>query len=166
MNTKPDGWFDEVLAPTRIAAPPGLKERVLQRLPLPVPRSWLPEPRQCWLPALSGAAATLLLVAGWHHWARSPSLVNVHFELHAPGARQVELVGNFNEWQTGTIRLSGPDASGHWTATVALPEGRYEYQFLVDGRQWVTDPQAPVVRPDGFGRANAIRNVAREEPAL
>jgi hypothetical protein len=166
MNAKPDAWFDEVLAPTRVPAPPGLKERVLQRLPRPAPRPWLPQPRHWWLPALSGAAATLLLVADWHHWNRSQSLVVVHFELHAPGAHQVELLGSFNGWQPGAIRLNGPDASGHWTATVSLPEGRYEYQFLVDGRQWVTDPLAPVVRPDGFGRVNAIRNVAKGGPVL
>ena len=166
MNTKPDGWFDEVLAPTRVPAPTELAARAMQRLPETAERSWLPAPRQWWLPALAGATAALMLAFGWYHWSQSNALVKVHFELHAPGARQVELVGNFNHWQPGTIRLSGPDAAGHWTATVALPEGRYEYQFLVDGRQWVTDPLAPVVRPDGFGHINAIRDVSKEETLL
>ena len=92
--------------------------------------------------------------------------MKVHFELHAPGARSVELVGSFKHWQPGSIRLVGPDASGHWTASIHLPEGRHEYQFLVDGRQWVTDPMAAVVRPDGFGRANAILDVAGQEATL
>lgn len=166
MKTKPDGWFDEVLAPTRVPAPPELVARVMQRLPKPAPPSWLPAPQQWWLPALAGATAALLLLFGWYRWSQSQALVKVHFALHAPGARQVELVGNFNEWQPGAIRLTGPDASGHWTATVALPEGRYEYQFLVDGRQWVTDPAAAVARPDGFGHVNAVCEVAKDGAIL
>ncbi len=161
--------YQEILAPLerhRAAAPPGLRTRILSQLePHPQPR-WLPSLHQWWIPALSGAAAMLLVAIGWWHWNTRTPLVNVHFELHAPGARQVELVGSFNHWQPGAIRLTGPDASGHWTATVALPEGRHEYLFLVDGQQWVTDPSATVVRPDGFGHVNAIREVTREGTML
>jgi hypothetical protein len=166
MNTKPDNWFDETLAPTRVTAPPNLAAQTMRRLQTQPERGWFPSPRQWWIPALAGAAVALVVVLGWMRWHRADTLVNVHFELHAPGARQVELVGNFNQWRSGTIRLAGPDASGHWTATIALPEGRYEYLFLVDGRQWVTDPSAAVVRPDGFGHVNAIREVTREGTML
>ena len=86
----------------------------------------------------------------------------VHFQIHAPGAQRVELVGDFNNWTPGAIRLHGPDASGHWTADVELPEGRYEYQFLVNGKTWVTDPNAATHRPDGFGRENAVMDVYEE----
>ncbi len=166
MNTKPDNWFDETLAPTRATAPPNLAAQTMRRLLAPPERGWLPSPRQWWIPAMAGAVVALVAMLGWMRWHRTDSLVRVHFELHAPGARQVELVGNFNQWRPGTIRLVGPDASGHWTATIALPEGRYEYLFLVDGRQWVTDPAAVVVRPDGFGHVNAIREVTREGTVL
>jgi len=166
MNTKPDNWFDEVLAPARVTAPPNLAAQTMRRLRTQPEHGWFPSPRQWWIPALTGAAVALIAVLGWMRWHRSEALVNVHFELHAPGAHQVELVGSFNHWWPGTIRLTGPDASGHWTATIALPEGRYEYLFLVDGRQWVTDPAAVVVRPDGFGHVNAIREVTREGTVL
>ncbi len=92
-------------------------------------------------------------------------LVTVRFELHAPDADQVELVGTFNSWETGDIVLDGPDASGHWTATVELPEGRYEYLFLVDGERWLADPKATAVRPDGFGNMNAMIQVYDENNA-
>jgi 1,4-alpha-glucan branching enzyme len=85
--------------------------------------------------------------------------ITVHFALHAPGAQTVELLGDFTGWETGRIRLRGPDGSGHWTADVELPAGRHEYIFLVDDRQWVTDPQADVRRPDGFGRENAVMDL-------
>ena len=82
--------------------------------------------------------------------------MTVHFELHAPDAETVELVGTFTDWQTGRLRLAGPDASGHWTADMDLPAGRYEYGFLVNGRQWLVDSNAVLRRDDGFGRENAV----------
>lgn len=109
-------------------------------------------------PALSGALAALLLIVGLGRGPApaGPSTATATFELHAPGAREVELVGSFNGWRPGEIVLQGPDATGHWTATVRLPEGRHEYLYLVDGSQWVTDPRAAARRPDGFGRENAV----------
>jgi 1,4-alpha-glucan branching enzyme len=115
--------------------------------------------RPQWLaPALAGALIALVLSVGFGSWLRATPTdsVAVTFEVHAPNARQVDLVGSFNGWQPGQIVLRGPDATGHWTATVQLPTGRHEYLFLVDGRDWVTDPQAAIHRPDGFGRENAL----------
>lgn len=158
------------------AAPRDLVERVMTRLPAQrrgrfvALREWLPAPRQWLVPAMAGAALVALALAVA---TRSPTpsapeaeVVAVHFELHAPGAHRVELVGTFNDWQPGKIRLEGPDASGHWETTVSLPEGRYEYQFLVDGKQWITDPGAAVLRPDGFGKLNAVLSVSGEGVTL
>lgn len=155
----------------RMPAPEGFHRRVMQALPSsrrPSFVEWLreqiPDRRQWAIPALAGAMAALLaaaLLSGTRP-AASPGLVRVHFQIHAPGARQVELLGDFNRWTPGEIRLQGPDASGHFTAEVELPEGRYEYQFLVDGAVWVTDPNAPAHRPDGFGRDNAVVIVVDE----
>jgi 1,4-alpha-glucan branching enzyme len=86
----------------------------------------------------------------------------VTFVVHAPAAEHVELVGSFNGWQRGLIELAGPDATGRWTATVPLPEGRHEYMFLVDGERWVTDPYATFYRDDGFGNLNGVIDVESE----
>lgn len=160
----------ELLDKSRAAAPPGLATRIMHRLPEKPRASWLPAPREWLIPSLTGAAAVTLFLLGWL-WFNPPTapeaeLVEVHFELRAPGAKQVELVGNFNHWRLGALRLEGPDASGHWNATIELPEGRYEYIFLVDGKEWVTDPTATVVRPDGYGRVNAVLEVSGEGTTL
>ena len=145
-------------------APPGFAQRVMASLPeRPAGAAWtrwLAWPRDGgWLlPALSGVAAALLCV-GWFWWSgagRTEGMTAVHFEIHAPGASQVALVGSFTGWQTDRIVLRGPDASGHWSAEVPLPPGRHEYLFLVDGKQWLADPNAEVRRRDGFGRENAL----------
>lgn len=127
-------------------------------------RLWPTEGR--WLaPALAGAAAAVIFMTAL--WLRAPSGVaaqaGITFVVHAPAARQVELVGSFNAWRPGEIHLSGPDATGRWTATVPLPEGRHEYLFLVDGKEWITDPGASFHRPDGFGHRNAVIDVEAKE---
>lgn len=149
------------LPAVRRAAPAGFAQRVMDALPdRPGRSAWLAWPRDGgWLlPALTGAAAALLCV-GWLWRAgidRPSGMTTVHFEIHAPGASQVALVGSFTDWRTDRIVLRGPDASGHWTAEVPLPPGRHEYLFLVDGKQWMADPNAEVRRRDGFGRENAL----------
>jgi hypothetical protein len=152
-------------------APAGLVADIMAALPTTrrrTLREWLegilPERRQWGVPALAGAVAMLAAMLGvWHLSPPAhPPRVLVHFQIHAPGAQQVELVGDFNNWSPGEIRLQGPDASGHWTASVDLPEGHYEYQFLVNGKTWVTDPNAITHRPDGFGRENAVMDVYAE----
>lgn len=127
--------------------------------------TWLPGGRQWVVPALAGALAAMLLMAGlWYaHDNKGANQIRVRFEVHAPAARRVELVGDFTHWQPGRLALNGPDATGHWTTTIELPEGRYEYLFLVDGSLWLTDPNAPIRRSDGFGHENAVMDVCVEE---
>jgi hypothetical protein len=152
-------------------APAGLISNIMAALPktrrgrLREWLAWMLQERRQWaIPALAGAVAMLVAMLGV--WSLRPQLhtpqVRVHFQIHAPSAQQVELVGDFNNWSPGVIHLQGPDASGHWTANVELPEGRYEYQFLVNGKMWVTDPNAIAHRQDGFGRENAVMNVYAE----
>lgn len=150
--TPPVGFVERVMA--------ALPERVDMTLRQRIGRLWPREGR--WLaPALAGATASLIvtiavvLLLG----SRSGEQTLVTFELHAPDAESVELVGTFNDWAVGEIRLDGPDATGHWTVTIPLPEGRHEYLFLVDGRRWTTDPKATLRRPDGFGRSNAVLEI-------
>jgi RNA polymerase sigma-70 factor (ECF subfamily) len=63
---------------------------------------------------------------------------NVQFSLHAPEAASVFVTGDFDDWQ-GNIHALEQKAPGVWTATVALPPGRYHYRFIVDGK-WRNDP--------------------------
>jgi len=73
----------------------------------------------------------------------SPSqAVEVTFALHQPHAQRVLLGGSFNQWE----------------ARLALPPGRHEYKFLVDG-QWVADPNATAQASNEYGTVNSIVEV-------
>lgn len=162
--------LDQRLSKHRTKAPDGFADSVMDALPAwrkKGRRGWWPSHGRWIAPALAGAAAMLfvmLAVSPLRPTEKAGEVV-FHFELHAPGADKVELLGTFNNWKSGDIVLQGPDASGHWTASVELPEGRHEYIFLVDGERWVTDPKGATHRPDGFGKVNTVINVYDENNA-
>lgn len=84
----------------------------------------------------------------------------VVFRFHAPGAREVSLVGDFNGWDPARAALDGPDSAGDWRVTEALPPGLWRYAFVVDG-VWTKPPDAERYEGDGFGGENGIILVAR-----
>src|SRR4051794_37143686 len=53
----------------------------------------------------------------------------VRLELYAPQAREVCVVGSFNEWRPRETKLKS-SSGGLWAGELALPPGRYEYLFL------------------------------------
>jgi 1,4-alpha-glucan branching enzyme len=89
---------------------------------------------------------------------RRPIEKPVEFALHLPQAKSAAVAGSFNNWDTEKTPLR-KDANGGWKATVWLPPGRYEYRFVVDGGQWVTDPHAKESVQNGFGSSNSVIEV-------
>lgn len=85
--------------------------------------------------------------------AASPT---VRFELAAPGAAGVTLVGDFNGWDRLATPMQRARASDVWTVSVPLGRGRHAYGFVVDGKRWVADPYAPLAPVDGFGGSNSV----------
>ncbi len=81
--------------------------------------------------------------------------VYVQFVVQADGAESVHLAGDFSEWQPA-IELSDPDGDGVWSGRVPLEPGVHEYMFVIDGSEWISDPNAAVSRDDGFGRQNSL----------
>lgn len=48
-----------------------------------------------------------------------------------------------------------PGDGGKWVKELALPPGRYEYLFVVDG-VWVADSAAPESVPNPHGGVNSV----------
>jgi anti-sigma factor RsiW len=91
--------------------------------------------------------------------AHQDKIVYVRFVFIAPGTQDVRLVGDFNGWDADGLPLHESGEPGVWTATVPLQPGMYQYMFVVDGTQWVTDPAAEAYLDDGFGNRNAVLHV-------
>jgi hypothetical protein len=72
------------------------------------------------------------------------------FELSAPDAQSVQVLGDFNQWSRNASSMQrGSD--GRWRLTTMLPPGRYVYAFLVDGRRFERDPVRDAVEDRDFG---------------
>ncbi|HMS82728.1 MAG TPA: isoamylase early set domain-containing protein [Nitrospira sp.] len=85
--------------------------------------------------------------------------VFVRLVLLQPGARSVSVAGDFNGWNPTQTPLER-SGDGMWTATLPLKPGRYQYMFVIDGKQWIADPLATEEATDGFGSQNAVLDVA------
>jgi anti-sigma factor RsiW len=85
--------------------------------------------------------------------------VFVRLILVQPNAQSVSVAGDFNGWNPAQTKLDRTDG-GVWTVTIPLKPGRYEYMFVVNGKQWIADPLAAEDAGDGFGSQNAVLDVA------
>ena len=80
----------------------------------------------------------------------------VKFVLVAPQAARVSLVGDFNRWDPAATPMERTPTGGTWSVVVPLSSGRHEYAFVVDGKQWLPDPSAPLAPVDGLGAPNSV----------
>lgn len=78
----------------------------------------------------------------------------VAFKLMAPDARQVFLVGSFNNWSLDADPMK-QNRSGLWKKEKKLAPGTYEYKFIVDG-VWLLDPECRETAPNAHGTANNV----------
>jgi 1,4-alpha-glucan branching enzyme len=67
----------------------------------------------------------------------SASAEDHEFRYKAPDATSVELMCEFNGWKS--VAMTKGD-NGVWTTKVTLSPGTYAYKFLVNGKDWVLDP--------------------------
>lgn len=72
------------------------------------------------------------------------------------GADSVSVAGDFSNWDP--IPLTRQEINGEevWTGMVSMNRGEHRYMFVKNGKEWVTDPLAPMQREDGFGNKNAV----------
>ncbi len=76
------------------------------------------------------------------------------FSLAAPEAKNVYVVGDFNNWNIEeTCRLK--QNNGVWAARLPLKRGYYHYRFVVDGK-WQNDPNNSQSEANPFGELNSL----------
>jgi 1,4-alpha-glucan branching enzyme len=86
----------------------------------------------------------------------------VEFAFFRPGASEVALAGDFNDWDTARHQMRR-DEAGWWHIRLALPAGEYRFKYVVDRTIWEADFAAYGVEACKVGGWNSVLLV-REVP--
>jgi len=92
---------------------------------------------------------------------RKSSKRGVRFSLKSPNAKEVFLVGDFNNWDTRANPMK-LDEDGLWKIRLLIPPGRYEFKLLVDGK-WREGTKEEQTVPNCFGTLNNVMIVSEKE---
>jgi hypothetical protein len=79
---------------------------------------------------------------------RAASAAEHEFRYKAPDAQSVSLMSEFNNWKGVAMTK---ESDGVWSVKVTVSPGTYGYKFLVDGKDWMFDP-------DNASRKNVAGN--------
>ena len=75
-----------------------------------------------------------------------------------PRANNVQIAGDFNNWQPGELEMNKVPGKGVWQIKLPLAKGKYRYRLVVDG-QWQQDPYNEKTEMNPFGECNSVLEV-------
>ncbi|MEK7137026.1 MAG: isoamylase early set domain-containing protein [Patescibacteria group bacterium] len=87
-----------------------------------------------------------------------PKKKSVKFSYSAPTAKSVAVAASFNNW-SATAHPMKKGIKGHWSCSLKLAPGRYEYRFVLNGSQWMDDPACTERCPNPLGGQNCVLHV-------
>jgi 1,4-alpha-glucan branching enzyme len=84
--------------------------------------------------------------------------VSVTFELPSSiWAERVNLVGDFNDWDSTRHEMRQSRVDGNWRITLELPVGaEYQFRYLVNGHDWHNDWHADKYVSNEYGTDNSV----------
>jgi len=89
------------------------------------------------------------------NFLKSKPVCKVTFTLPADavnGAKEVLLMGEFNEWNLDSADTMRKLKDGSYTRTLDLDAGQsYQFRYLLDGENWINDTEADAYVPSGIG---------------
>lgn len=94
----------------------------------------------------------------FNHYDKS-DLVKVTFSVPMGDVKSVALVGDFNSWDANKGQLNKQDDV--WTGTFYVSPGRYQYMLIVNGNQWIPDPNSKEYMNDGYGSKNSLLDTTK-----
>ena len=72
-------------------------------------------------------------------------------------AERVNLVGEFNDWDTRATPMSRNRSDANWKVTLELDTGkRYRFRYLIDGKEWLNDWHADDHVENPYGSFDSI----------
>jgi chromosome partitioning protein len=75
-----------------------------------------------------------------------------------PRAHNVQIAGDFNNWEPETTPMERVGESGIWKTKMNLDSGRYRYRLVVDGH-WQQDPYNSNMELNPYGDYNSVLEV-------
>jgi 1,4-alpha-glucan branching enzyme len=90
--------------------------------------------------------------------AKQKGVVRVTFELSSTlWAERINLVGEFNDWDTTVTPMTRSRLDANWKATLELEEGNaYSFRYLVDGKEWLNDWHADDHVENPYGSYDSV----------
>ena len=89
-----------------------------------------------------------------------PAETTVFFTLDAPGARYVQVAGDFNHWVPEDF-VPSVKGEGLWRKLYHLRPGIYKYKFIVDG-DWMVDPHNSRAESNPYGGTDSVLEVGAQ----
>ena len=86
---------------------------------------------------------------------KKTTLKKVVFQLTSAPGGKVSVAGSFNNWDPEKNPMKETAGSGLYKATIAVPPGKHEYKFVVDG-EWQMDPNCTEWVPNCHGTLNSV----------
>ncbi|MGD8628681.1 MAG: isoamylase early set domain-containing protein, partial [bacterium] len=86
--------------------------------------------------------------------AKAPD--GIEFSYTDPAAASVSVAGSFNNWDSNANPMTKGD-DGVWTTVIPLAPDTYEYKFVVNGGDWMADPDNPKIVGD-YGNSELTIN--------
>ncbi|MBC7919621.1 MAG: isoamylase early set domain-containing protein [Ferruginibacter sp.] len=92
--------------------------------------------------------------------AKGKTVCKVTFEFPpaaAEGAKQVQVLGDFNNWDPSNALELKASKNGGFSASIDLESGReYAFRYLVDGVRWENDWEADKYVSTDLGIENSV----------
>jgi len=126
------------------------QEPLVAAEPAPMTVGTVPEPR------VEPAEQTDVKLANYYGVSQIQDAV-VFVTLY-PRAQNVQIAGDFNNWQPVGTPMQRVGDSGVWQAKLKLPNGMYPYRLVVDG-QWQQDPYNERSEMNPYGDYNSVLEV-------
>lgn len=82
----------------------------------------------------------------------------VVFAVEAEPQSEVAVAGSFTGWEPLPLEAAKKAGDAKFQKMVYLPQGRYEYKFLINGR-WSIDPTCQIWAPNEYGTLNSVVEV-------
>ncbi len=85
------------------------------------------------------------------------------FRIFLPNASRVEILGTFTGWHDGPIELERM-GDGWYEVNLEIEPGDHEFQYLIDGHNWLADYAAGGVRLNRFGTWVSMLHIPTPTP--